>query len=199
MVDGLVKGVTVVDLDGTLVSCNTLHEYISTALKHISLPRRAAIAMLLISRKLRLINHETMKYRALALAGREENIMQDFIENVNRQRRAEVVDFLEERHRQGDIILLASAAAGFYVPYLWNGEMLVSPPEGPDLRGEAKATAVKDYVEKRNLQVKYFLTDHIDDLPLARFTRQAGGKVILVKPKEKSRKAFAEEGFSVEL
>ncbi len=77
--------------------------------------------------------------------------------------------------------------------------MLVSPPNGPDLRGEVKAEAVKKYLEKNNLSLRYFLTDHSDDLPLARFTRKVGGKVLLVYPKEKSRKAFATEGFSLEL
>lgn len=199
MVDGLVKGATVVDLDGTLVSCNTLHEYIATALKHVSLPRRAAITMLLAARKLHLISHETMKYRVLVLAGKDEKMMQDFIKRVNNCRRPEVNAFLDKRRLKGDEIILASAAAGFYVPYLWEGEMLVSPPGGPDMRGEAKTAAVRNYIEKHNLQLKYFLTDHSDDLPLARFTRQAGGEVLLVKPKEKSRRAFADEGFSVEL
>ncbi|MDE6288675.1 MAG: haloacid dehalogenase-like hydrolase [Muribaculaceae bacterium] len=199
MVDGLVKGATIVDLDGTLVSCNTLHEYIATALKHISLPGRVAIMMLLAARKLHIIDHETMKYRALSIAGRDEKMLQDFVARVNGCRRREVDEFLEKRRNQGDTIILASAAAGFYVPYIWKGEMLVSPPGGPDLRGEAKVEAVSAYLKKNNLRLNYFLTDHSDDLPLARFTRQAGGEVLLVKPKEKLRRAFAAEGFSVEL
>ncbi len=99
MVDGLVKGATVVDLDGTLVSCNTLHVYISTALKHVSMSRRSAIVALLVARKLHLISHEKMKYKILSLAGRNMEIFNDFVKQVNGSRRPVVDTSLEDRRR----------------------------------------------------------------------------------------------------
>lgn len=143
-----------VDLDGTLVECNTLHVMLRLGLRHAPLVNRAAIAMLIVARRLRLISHETMKYKALALTGRSAAITDKFVVYVESHRSARVASILEERKKAGDRILLASAAASSYIPLIWDGEFLASPDGGPDLRGRSKVRAVEQWLDDNNLDRK---------------------------------------------
>lgn len=186
-----------VDLDGTLVECNTLHVMLRLGLRHAPLVNRAAIAMLIVARRLRLISHETMKYKALALTGRSAAITDKFVVYVESHRSARVASILEERKKAGDRILLASAAASSYIPLIWDGEFLASPDGGPDLRGRSKVRAVEQWLDDNNLEIGMFITDHFHDLPLALATRNRGGEVVIVNPTPKSAKIFAENGFDV--
>jgi len=54
-----------VDLDGTLLRGNSLHEYIRCGLRHGSLWQRTRLAVFLGLRRMRLVSHVWMKRRAL--------------------------------------------------------------------------------------------------------------------------------------
>lgn len=194
MVDGHVDSATVVDLDGTLFRVNSLRTYLRTAMRHHlrrgAVLKCAGMGVLFIARRFRLISHETMKYRALFLAGRADAMLSEFRDAMLPQINETVKSFLAERKASGDRILLASAAAGFYIPLLWNGEYLASPEGGPDLRGNAKRDAVVRWANENHVKVKYFLTDHYHDLPLALWTHSTGGEVIMINPSPKSLDTF---------
>lgn len=192
MVSGQLNTATVVDLDGTYVSCNTLHVFIRVALRHIPLWRRAAVVSLIVARRLRLISHECMKYRALRLAGGEPAMLADFVTTVKAAVNPRVAAFIEERRAAGDRVLLASAASESYVPLLWDGEFIASPFGGPDLRGRRKADAVAAWLDARRLRIVHFLTDHSDDLPLAREAARRGATVHIINPTPESARALAE-------
>lgn len=200
MVDGHGRqGAAVIDLDGTLYRPNSLRVYLRTALelhaRRLALHRVAAIGALWLARRLHLIGHETMKYRALAAAGRSERLLGQFAARMKAGLNPAVAAAVEARRAAGDRVLLASAAAGFYVPLLWQGEMLVSPDGGPDLRSEAKRDAVVRWLDAGNLELRLFMTDHIHDLPLALEARRRGAEVVIVDPAPRSAAAFAREGF----
>lgn len=189
-----------VDLDGTLYRRNSLRVYLRTAMamhaRRLALHRVVAIGSLWLARRLHLIDHEAMKYRALAVAGRSEQLLSEFRCRMQVSLNERVVAEIEQHRAAGDRILLASAAAGFYVTLLWQGEMLASPEGGPDLRGEAKRTAVVRWLADNDLELHLVLTDHIHDLPLVREARDRGAEVVIVDPTPRSAEAFAREGFA---
>lgn len=172
------QGATVVDLDGTLVKGNTLKMYLRAGADISNFP---LLCFFYLARKLRLINHEGMKYEALKVVGRKPELLEKFKRMVEKSFNSDVLSFLQERRDAGDRILLATAAADFYIPAIWDGEFLASPWGGPDLRGEIKKTAVEAWLMENNLKINYFLTDHPDDMPLVRFVEKNGGKVKWIK------------------
>lgn len=201
MVDGHSRQpAAVIDLDGTLYSRNSLRVYLRTALelhvRRLALSRVAVIGALWLARRLGLIGHETMKYRALRAAGSSERLLERFGARMKACVNPAVAERVEACRAAGYRVLLASAAAGFYVPLLWQGEMLVSPEGGPDLRGEAKHAAVARWLDDGGLELRLFMTDHIHDLPLAIEARRRGAEVVIVDPAPRSAAAFAREGFT---
>ncbi len=199
MVDGQLKktGVTVVDLDGTLLRINSLELFLKTAmyhaLRHVRIDRAAGIAVLYALRRMRLISHETMKYRAIALAGKSPVMLNTFGLKARRLLNRQVLNFIAAQRRNGDKILVASAAAELYVNKIWSGDFIASPMGGPDCRGVRKRDAVERRIKEMGLQLNYFLTDHCDDLPLAHYAADTGAKVILVRPKGNTRQRFEAE------
>lgn len=197
MVNGQLNhgGATVVDLDGTLVNCNTLHLYIKLGLRHADWLHKVVISFWLVLRKLKLIKHETMKYRVLELCGQSPVLLEKFRHEVSRNLNKEVTEFLKKRRIAGDRLLLASAAAPSYIPLIWDHEFRASPWGGPDLRGVRKRDAVMRWIEDNELKFNCFITDHRDDLPLALAARRCGALVMIVNPGPKDRKAFERESF----
>ena len=188
---------TVIDLDGTLLDCNSLELYLATALRHLlragRIDRVAGMAWWIGLRRLRLISHETMKYRAIALAGSTPEMTARFVDEAKRHYNPRVLDFIERAGKRGDVLLLATAAAECYVPVIWHGEFVASPMGGPDCRDERKRDAVARWLDSRNLHLGYFLTDHTDDLPLARHAMAEGATVVLVNPDALTLKLFKAE------
>lgn len=187
-----VTKVTVVDLDGTYLTGNSLKLYLKIALKHslwnLRIDRVLGISLLYFFRKLRFISHEKMKYNAIRIGGKSPHMLRKFSVMAHQMVNGKVKAFLSERHKKGEAILLATAAAESYVPLIWSGEYIASPTGGPDCRSTRKRDAVAQWVSKRGMTISYFLTDHHEDLPLARYVTDNGGFVILVNPSSKTTK-----------
>lgn len=193
MVEGRSPIATVVDLDGTWVNGNTLHIFISVALRfhlrHLHLSRVTGITGLCAKRLLKVIPHTTMRKGVIALAGNDEELYKEFATKILRRVNPEVNSLLT-----GDCILLATAAAETYIPAIWKGEYVASPLDGPDLRGETKLTAVKNWLRCNGASIGTLITDHYDDLPLALYANSQGAKVYLVNPSAETVSKFSAAG-----
>ena len=191
-------GATVVDLDGTYSRLNTLRAYISLGVRHLLSRGRivsaSAVAALVAMRRLRLISHRTMKFNALKLIGKDQELLESFGEQINKSLNSDVTRFLAQRRAAGDRILLASAAADFYIPAVWDGEFVATASEGNparlECRGDEKLRRVNQWLESNGLRLNYVLTDHHDDAPLLK--ANSTGENILVNPSEKTLRFFRE-------
>lgn len=191
-------GATVVDLDGTYSRLNTLRTYISLGVRHLLSRGRivsaSAVAALVAMRRLRLISHRTMKFNALKLIGKDQELLESFGEQINKSLNSDVTRFLAQRRAAGDRILLASAAADFYIPAVWNGEFVATASDGNparlECRGDEKLRSVNQWLESNGLRLNYVLTDHHDDAPLLK--ANSTGENILVNPSEKTLRFFRE-------
>jgi phosphoserine phosphatase len=163
-----------VDLDGTYVRGNTLHIYISEALRynlrHLRIDRVAGMSALLALRKLGLISHTTMKFGCLRLSGRSEELLKQFVERVNSRINRDVAKLIDDYAARGAKILLASAAADFYVKALWHGDYVATQfdnnPKHIECRGAVKVDRVKRRAAELGATLYVVITDHPDDLPL---------------------------------
>lgn len=166
--------VAVVDLDGTLVAGNTLHIFARCALRDAFRRHRIgdalAIAGLAGMRMLRLCTHRTMKFGILRHSAITDSLRIDFVARVESSRRRSVAAELKRLEAEGCRLLLATAAADVYVPWIWNGDYLATPVAGNDghreLRGPAKLAAVQRWCSEQNADIYAVITDHADDLPL---------------------------------
>lgn len=192
MVDRQLKSdkLTVIDLDGTYLTCNSLSLYLKTALKYavsrLRLDRVMVISALYLFRKLRLISHETMKYRAINFSSKSPAMLNKFKVAAHDKINPIVARFILERKQNGEETLLATAAAECYVPLIWEGDFIASPMGGPDCRGVRKRDSVVKWAERRGLRITNFLTDHHEDLPLAKYAIDNGANVIIVNPSPKT-------------
>ncbi len=200
MGDGCLSGgLTVVDFDGTYIAGNSLHIYLRMAfmyhLRGLRLKRAFRIAMALAMRKAGMLSHVAMKRKALAAAGTPESLLSGFSKKIKHMVRPDVADFISFRKSCGDVILLATAAPGFYVRRVWPGEYFVATEYsdatmGEECRGEANLQAVRRFIEEHGLRIGYVLSDHLDDAPLMRFNAAAGGTNVLVAPDERTLRFF---------
>lgn len=191
-------GATVVDLDGTYCTQNTLKAYISLGVRHLlskgKIISAAEVSVLVIMRRLKIISHTTMKFNALRLIGRNTELLKSFGVGIKKSVNNDVRRFLDRRRAAGDRILLASAAADFYIPAIWDGEYVATAMDDNagrlECRGEEKLRRVCLWLEANGLKLNYVLTDHHDDAPLMHANKT--GENILVKPSDKTLRFFRE-------
>ena len=192
------RPLTVVDLDGTLVRCNTLERYIVIGLrhnlKHLRLFVAARIALLIALRKLRLISHHAMKFSCLSLLSGERSFHGKFANDVLASVNNSVIDLINQKSREGQMILLATAAPDFYVPLLWHGDYVATQtknnPDQTECRGEEKLSRVIEFASAHNLFIDTVISDHHDDAPLFRYNTD--GSNVLVNPTDKTLRFFRE-------
>lgn len=170
------KPLTVVDLDGTLVDGNTLHEYIKAGFAEVSPGNKISLAVLAVLRCLKLISHKRMKFSALSLIPPSDGVKKRFLSKI--KMRPEVKSIINN----SDHVILATAAPDVYIPWLWGGAYVATPtennPDREECRGENKVLAIKKAVENQPYYIDTVITDHHDDLPLMKIARE----VILVHP-----------------
>lgn len=173
------KKLTVIDLDGTYVLCNTLHVYIRCGLRRMwarkMLWRLLKMLSLLALRKTGLIDHPTMKFGVSSMIdSNDEELREMFV--------AEVLDHintrLADRLAGSDArVLLATAALDVYVPWIWTGDYVATKTVGNtsrlECRGEEKLRQVEKFASDNGLILHDFYTDNIDDLPLIKRSTEA--------------------------
>ena len=191
-------GATVVDLDGTYCRLNTLKAYIRLGFRRLlsrgKIASATTVAALVAMRRLRLISHRTMKFNTLRLIGRDTELLNSFGTYIKESVNTDVMRLLDRRLAAGDRILLASAAADFYIPAIWNGEFVATAmdknAERLECRGEEKLRRVSLWLETNGLKLNYVLTDHHDDAPLMQ--ANVTGENILVNPSDETLRFFRE-------
>lgn len=170
----------VIDLDGTLIDCNSFTEFV----KHLfaQLPEaRLKLFGIVALRKLRLITHVAAKRRIVAMAHKylQKVDIDKFIKKLSTHARPS----LERRIQSADRVILATAAPEIYaIPFaevLGIKEVAATPDNGAENRGSVKLRNVEKAVVKFDRDT-VVITDHFDDLPLLK--RNSAGQNILVNP-----------------
>lgn len=170
----------VIDLDGTLIDCNSFTEFV----KHLfaQLPEaRLKIFAIVALRKLRLITHLEAKRRIVAIA--QKHLQKVDIDKFIEKLLTHIRPSLERRIQMADRVILATAAPEIYViPFaqaLGIEEVTATPTNGAENRGTVKLRNVEKAGVKFDRDT-IVITDHYDDLPLLQ--RNAAGQNILINP-----------------
>ena len=177
------RGVTVVDLDGTLLTANSMHIFMRR-LPRLLMKHRAfgaAISCLWWTglRSLRLTSHHTMKWHLTKIARQNledsdwEGLASKMLEYAN----SSVTDYISSRRERDCITYIATAAAEEYaVPICrslgYDGTLATKFTEDisdyEELNRHAKHDAIEHLLASEQLRLESFLTDHSDDLPTAK-------------------------------
>lgn len=200
------NGATFVDLDGTLLTANSMHVFIRR-LPGMLMKRRAigaAISSLWWStlRSLRLVDHRCMKWHLTRTARRHfedsdwEELAQEMAGTINPR----VRDYIESRRNRGCLTYIATAAAEEYTLPLcrilgYEGALATKFTDDisnyEELNKHAKHDAIERLLLSERLRLESFLTDHIDDLPTAKAFPLL---TILVGVSQKTADEFREAG-----
>lgn len=170
---------TVVDLDGTYVKGNTLKIYLKCGLRYLSRHNKymdfGKVLFGVVKRQLRLSTHLEMRNTVIGVLYQyNDGVFKDFSDCVAKHTDPTVKSLIEERVIKGHRILLATAASGIYVPYIWGGDFVA------DCRGMEKLRRVMQWLADNNCMLDTVVTDHSDDLPLLEANKN--GTNILVNP-----------------
>ncbi|MDE6479854.1 MAG: haloacid dehalogenase-like hydrolase [Muribaculaceae bacterium] len=200
------KGVTFVDLDGTLISGNSMHIFMKR-LPKILIKRRApgaAISALwqIWLRSLRLINHSKMKWHLTDIARRhlEESDWEDLAEIIAQEINPDVKDLVESRRKIGCLSYIATAAIEEYSLPLcrllgYEGAVATKFTDNQgdyeEMSGNVKRNGIEKLLEEENLRLESFITDHPDDLPTA---KAYPNLTVVVNPTQKTADQFREVG-----
>lgn len=170
---------TVVDLDGTYVKGNTLKIYLKCGLRYLLRHNKymdsGKVLFGVVKRQLRISTHLEMRNTVIEVLCRyNAAILKDFSAYVAKHIDPTVKSLIKERVTKGHRILLATAASGIYVPYIWGGDFVA------DCRGVEKLRRVMQWLADNNCMLDTVVTDHSDDLPLLEANNK--GTNILVNP-----------------
>ena len=196
------------DLDGTLLSANSMHIFMHRLPG--MLMRKRAIGAAIDSlwwtalRSLRLTDHRYMKWHLTKNARRHlddadwESLAQEMADTVN----PSVRDYIESRRSRGCMTFIATAAAEEYAIPLcrllgYDGALATNFTDTledyEELNRHAKHDAIERMLEERQLRLESFLTDHTDDLPTAKAYPLL---TILVGASQKTADEFREAGIT---
>ncbi|MDE6021872.1 MAG: haloacid dehalogenase-like hydrolase [Muribaculaceae bacterium] len=202
------KGATFVDLDGTLITENSMRIFMRK-LPGILLKRKApgaAIAALwwIWLRAMRITSHRNMKWHLTRLGRRHlgESDWESIAEQITLALDPDVSNFIETRKKLGCLIYIATAAPEEYsVPLCrilgYDGVIATifseNPGEYEEMKGYAKHDSIEHLLADAHLRLESFLTDHPDDIPTA---SAYPGLTIIVHPTKKTAEQFHEVGVS---
>lgn len=199
-------GATFTDLDGTLLTTNSMHIFMRR-LPGILMKRGAVWAAIgclwqTTLRSLRLTSHRSMKWNLTKTARRHleeedwEELAVLMAENVNQS----VADYVASRRSRGCRTYIATAAAEEYAGPLcrilgYDGVLATTFTENisdyEELSRHAKHEAIERLLQEKELRLESFLTDHSDDLPTAKAYPLL---TILVGASKKTADQFREAG-----
>lgn len=177
------KGTTFTDLDGTLISANSMHIFMKR-LPGMLMKRRAiggAIGALWWNwlRSLRLVSHRSMKWHLTKTARQhlEDEDWEDLAERMAQSINPKVRGYIQSRRERGCLTYIATAAMEEYTLPLcrllgYDGVLATQFTEDlsdyEELKQHAKHDAIERLLEEQELRLESFLTDHTDDLPTAK-------------------------------
>ena len=205
---GELTGATFVDLDGTLLTDNSMHIFMRRLPG--MLRRKGAFGSAMASlwwtslRSLRAVSHHDMKWHLTKIARRhlEDEDWEELAGIMAKSINPSVADYIESRRSRGCVTYIATAAAEEYAVPLcrllgYDGTLATKFTEDlsdyEELSRHAKHDAIERLMQDENLRLESFLTDHTDDLPTAKAYPLL---TILVGASEKTADAFREAGVS---
>ena len=200
------KGTTFVDLDGTLLSANSMHIFMRRL--PAMLMKRGAVAGAIASlwwnsmRSLRLVSHHSMKWHLTKTARQhlEDSDWEQLAESMARSVNPKVKDYIQSRRERGCLTYIATAAPEEYTLPLarimgYEGVLATVFTEDQadytELSRHAKHEAIERLLDEQQLRLESFLTDHTDDLPTA---AAYPGLTILVGVTKKTANEFRNSG-----
>ena len=198
----------VIDLDETLVTVNTFHHFIKFTAKKVA-KRLHFIALLRIGiaatlRLLRYFPHSAMKHTVMNIDAHtlSEAQLHDFAATIATYTNPKVAQIIDDAHRRGVKVILASAAPALYATHIaeisgCNHCIATEMPQRMKLtecRGERKKSRVEEYLDTEKLTLEAVITDHSDDIPLIKACLNRGGKVTLVSPDKKTTDKLKQQG-----
>ncbi len=196
------KTTLILDLDGTLLRCNSFTLFVKFLFRRIPRLRPFLLAVVAL-RKARLISHAEAKERIILRSrdainrvqspddspfckspklqrrGTRPDLLQDFLSLLREHINPEVAALIPEADRT----ILATAAPALYaLPFarmIGIPEATASHPGEPENKGEQKLASVRRLGVTFDADVTV-VSDHTDDLPL--FKANAAGRNLLVTP-----------------
>ena len=196
------------DLDGTLLSANSMHIFMRRLPG--MLMRRKAVRSAIGSlwrtflRSMRLIDHRSMKWYLTKTARRhlEESDWEELAEAMLTTVNSKVSEYIQSRRDRGCLTYIATAAAEEYaIPICrrlgYEGILATkfsdSLRDYEELSRHAKHDAIERLLESEQLRLESFLTDHTDDLPTAKAYPLL---TIIVGATQKTADEFREAGIT---
>ena len=180
------RGAKIVDLDGTLVRCNSFSRYVMRMVWHHPL-----IGVYVLVRKLRLISHARAKELIMSVHVDDAEVTAFVDELVGYVRRELLTDEATD-----EVVVLASAAPARYVGELAHRlgipYYVATQPGCAENKGDVKLRNVMRLLEEHDLCIRSVITDHMDDLPLLEANRN--GRNILVAPSRRTLDALQASG-----
>lgn len=187
--------VLVIDLDGTLYRINTFHFFIryllNFSLKKLHLKLLSTLLKTIFLRLLKIVNHSKMKFLILkAIKGYDEIDMEGFVFSLKEYRNQ--LQIIEDA--TFGVKILATAAPDCYAKIIALNEgfdvcLATNTPVGnyrndfENVRNVKKQGVVHylNSIEVNHLDT--MVTDHYDDLPLMKISKQ----VVLVNPSKETK------------
>lgn len=200
------KGATFVDLDGSLISGNSMHIFMKRLPRFLMRRRHpgAAISALfqIWLRSLHLTSHSSMKWKLTKIARRhlEESDWENLAEVIAKSINPHVRDLVESRRQLGCQTFIATAALEEYTLPLcqflgYEGAIATKFTDKKgnyeEMKGHAKHAGIEQLLAKENLRLESFITDHPDDMPTA---EAYPFLTIVVNPTQKIADQFREVG-----
>lgn len=208
------RSAIIVDLDGTLLRGNSMRmfmRHLPCVLFRRMAPLAAVQSLWWIGlRSLRAVSHKTMKWHLTKIA--KHNLQTSDWEMMAKEMTGfinpNIKEFIETRQKKlsdssenhQSMIIIASAAMEEYVvplnQLLGYGSVIATEfstrkSEYVEKRGEIKLKYILNLLEKENMTLDTFLTDHYDDCPTAEAFPE---RTIIVNPKEEHEALFREKG-----
>lgn len=187
------------DLDGTLIDGNSMKIFMGwlpiRLLKSGKILSAISSLLWLSLRAARLISHPRMKWELTRIARRRLHPKDwaEIAERIAMSANSDVERFLRLRKKAGDRLCLATAAPEEYAVIIARHrgmDYVTATTFTPDFtdfienKGVRKLAGIRNLMQRENLAVTFFLTDHHDDLPSIEAFAE---KTYLVNPSRKTR------------
>lgn len=203
---GYAKGATFVDLDGTLLTTNSMHIFMRrmpwTLLRCRAVGASIASIWWMAMRTIRLVNHRRMKWHLTKIAARHYDACdwERLAKKLTKYTNTSVREYVEAPRLKDCAVYIATAAPEEYAVPLsralgYDGAVAThlteKESEYREMRGREKLEGISALMTKEGLRMESFLTDHYDDIPTA---SAYPGFTILVNPTRKMTEIFRRIG-----